>query len=494
MDERQVQSSDSFNSKKLSGTIHRCSLSLLGMDATNDYEEPLISVFREDFSLSGLCRSEDRQQSIGNCIEDILQRDNFYVDENVGPVIWDFAGQAVYRDMHPVFISPEAVYLLVSDLSEDLFSIEDRGSTSQATSMERQAESNFDYLMRWMNHFHSLRLADTAKTPVILVGTHADKVGDPQKPLNRRRALLSNIISDDFFVDNTCSGQIQEDVNVVKLRQKIMSLASRSNIPLHWLQVEKVLQCLASERYKYLTLDEYKAVVKRVCHSEVDEDSDDLLHFLCARGAVLLSKELDGLVFLDPQWLIRLICQIVSFVSGLKEPISGSKTLTNCGILSEVSVNFVCQELKLSVRSLLYIARKVGLLCNFRVTGENAVFLVPSVLLKHSPGKETKELIGTDTVAPVYITFNSGYVPLGLFSRFVVKFCQWASQMHSASPPKLFANKAQFIIGRKKTFCLTFAVFKSVIMIHVLPEGKSTKSEVAFICSVVYRLVVHSFN
>lgn len=464
------------------------------MDATNYYKEPPSPFSREDF-LSGLYRSEDRQQTIANHIEHILQRDNFYVDENVGPVIWDFAGQAIYREMHPVFMSPDAVYVLVSDLSKDLFSIEDRGSTSQATSMERQAESNFDHLMRWMNHVRSLRLAGTAKTRVILVGTHADKVDDPQKPLNamlncfRHGALLSNIISDNFVVDNTCTGQIQEDVNVVKLRQKIMSLASRSNIPLHWLQVEKVLQCLASERYKYLTLDEYKAVVKRVCHSEVGEDSDELLHFLCARGSVLLSNAFDSLVFLDPQWLIRLICQILSFVSGWKEPISGNKTLTNCGILSEVSVNFVCQELKLSVRSLLYIARKVGLLCNFRVTGENAVFLVPSVLLRHSPGKETEELIDTDIVVPVYITFNTGFVPVGLFSRFVVKFCQWASHCSSAKPPKLSANKAQFFIRKKNGFCLTLAVFKTAIMIHVLPEGKQDFFEVVDICEEVCRLV-----
>ena len=484
----------------MAGIILRCSLSLLGMDATNDYEEPPSPFSREDFFLRGLCRSEDQQRSIGNLIEHILQRDNFYVDENVGPVIWDFGGQAIYREVHPVFMSRDAVYVLVSDLSKDLFSTEDTRSTSQATSMERHAESNFDHLMRWMDLIYSLSKTGTAQTPVILVGTHADKVGDPQKPLNAmlncigRKALLSNIICDKFFVDNTCTEQIQEDVNVVKLRQKIMSLASRPNIPLQWLQVEKVLQCLASERYKYLTLEEYKAVVKRVCHSDVDEDSDKLLRFLCARGAVFLSKEIDGLVFLDPQWLIRLICQIQSCVSGWEEPISGSKTLTNCGILSEVSVNLVCQELNLSVRSLLYIVRQVGLVCNFRVTGENAVFLVPSVLLRHSPGKETEELIGTDTVAPVYITFNSGYVPLGLFSRFVLKFCQWALQMHSASPPKLFANIAQFFIGRKNEFCLTFAVFKSVIMIHVLPEGEQAKSEVASMCSLVYRLVVHSFN
>lgn len=484
----------------MSGIIHRCSLSLLGMDATNYYEEPPSPFSREDFFLSGLCRSEDQQQSIGNLVEHILQRDNFYVDEIVGPVIWDFAGQAVYREVHPVFMSHDAVYLLVSDLSKDLFSIEDIGSTSQATSMEFQAESNFDHLMRWMDLIYSLRSTCTAQTPVILVGTHADKVGDPQKPLNAMlncfgsKALLLNIISDKFFVDNTCTGQIQEDVNVVKLRQKIMSLASRPNIPLQWLQVEKVLQCLANEGYKYLTLKEYKAVVKRVCHSDVDEDSDNLLHFLCDRGAVLLLHTFDGLVVLDPKWLIRLICQIQSCVSGWEEPISGSKPLTSCGILSKASVNFVCQELNLSVRSLLYIARQVGLVCNFHVTGENAVFLVPSVLLRHSPGKETKELIGTDTVAPVYITFNSGYVPSGLFSRFVVKFCHWASQMHSISPPRLFANMAQFFFGRQNQFCLTFAVFKSVIMIHVLPENKQAKSEVTFICSLVFRLVVHSFN
>lgn len=226
-------------------------------------------------------------------------------------VLCEFSSLALDHELPPNFMPGEAIYVLVSDLSN-------------AASME----SNLDHLVRWMNLISSSKdtCTETISSPghpqVILVGTHADKVvGDPLKPLNvildrfRGEGFLPHIVDEMFIVDNTCVGQTQEDVNISRLRQTIISLAptlllKKQEIPLQWLKVEKVLHCLAIERFKCLTLKQFKRLVKRICHFELEEDSDELLHFLCDCDTVqyfTTQFESDDLVSLDPQWSIYLL-------------------------------------------------------------------------------------------------------------------------------------------------------------------------------------------
>ncbi|KAJ7369730.1 hypothetical protein OS493_036761 [Desmophyllum pertusum] len=44
-------------------------------------------------------------------------------DDGIWPVIWDFAGQAIFRAIHPIFVSREAIYVLVIDLTKELSAI-----------------------------------------------------------------------------------------------------------------------------------------------------------------------------------------------------------------------------------------------------------------------------------------------------------------------------------------------------------------------------------
>lgn len=49
-----------------------------------------------------------------------LHRKETDIPDGIWPVIWDFAGQALFRAIHPIFMSSEAVYVLVWDLTRDL--------------------------------------------------------------------------------------------------------------------------------------------------------------------------------------------------------------------------------------------------------------------------------------------------------------------------------------------------------------------------------------
>ena len=460
-------------------------------------------------------------QEIISLVEGILLQDHqSTVMDEIWPVIWDFAGQSLYHAIHPIFMSREAVYLLVSDLSKDLFQRADSHvkQSDQPVDMSNRGESSLDHLMRWMDLVHSFQdhssveASGIAQPPVILVGTHADKVvGDPWDVMNdilnsfEGKAFSSHIVEEKFVVDNTRAGQPfqHEDQNVHRLRKKILSVAStlphtKREIPLQWLRVEKVLHRLASSGVKHITKTEFKAIANKICQFEVEEDSEELLHFLCDCGAVLYFNEADhsnSLVILDPQWLINVFCQIITAVSSKKEPMqirAHRRTLAKDGILSQELFNYACQNLglELSQDSLLSIMEKANLICRWVVEKGKVVYLVPSMLTA-KPDEEISELIGQGSVGPIYIKFHTGYVPYGLFSRFLVLFGQYASQELSARPPKLFANAARFFIGKKNNYNLTFACFKSVITIHLVQEGKAENgNETVVICEQICRYVL----
>ena len=466
----------------------------------------------------------DLPQEIISLVEGILLQDNqtTVVDE-IWPVIWDFAGQSLYHAIHPIFMSREAVYLLVSDLSKDLFQRPDTRAKLSEQSPQRgmeisnRGDSSLDHLMKWMDLVHSfqdpssLDAAGTAQPPVILVGTHADRVvGDPWQVVNvilnsfEGKAFSSHIVDDKFVVDNTRAGQPfqHEDQNVQRLRKKILSVAAtlphtKREIPLQWLRVEKVLHRLASSGVKHITKTEFKAISNRICQFEFVEDSEELLHFLCDCGAVLYFNEADNsssLVFLDPQWLINVFCQIITVVPSKKEPVrirEHRRTLAKDGILSQELINYASQNLslKLSQDSLLSIMEKSNLICRWDVEKDKVLFLVPSMMTA-KPEEEISGLIGQGSIGPIYIQFHTGYVPYGLFSRFLVLFGQYASHDLSTRPPKLSANAARFFICKRNNYNLTFACFKSVITIHLVHEGKSEDGrETVTICQQVCRLV-----
>ena len=46
---------------------------------------------------------------------------NFLQNETGSITFWDFAGQTVFQTTHQAFMSPKAVYLLVTDASRPMF-------------------------------------------------------------------------------------------------------------------------------------------------------------------------------------------------------------------------------------------------------------------------------------------------------------------------------------------------------------------------------------
>lgn len=476
------------------------------------------------------------------------RRDEFAtISDGVWPVIWDLAGQAVYRAIHPIFMSPEAVYVLVFDLTKDLCAtaqckVKSDGHEEVEIPAPDSSDTNLDHIMRWMDLVHSLRHSENGDTlpPVVLVGTHADctdgdKLDILKKFLSRNARVFSEHVVQTLTVDNTRAGQhpCQEDPQIVRLRQEILTVAdtlphTKIEVPLKWLEVENKVFDLCKQGEKYTTRQRFKMEVVcsevdgtsgsycydydsdvvdecndrdvaaaddddddiDVCDGDddldddgdnvidadeeiedVDDDFEHLLNFLHDRGTIVYHERPcnpDGLVVLDPQWLIDVLCKIITVKQQDRENLhvlSLRQDLQDKGILHSDLLDHACKNLDLSdiKDSLLFIMKRFNLLCECRDNFKKPIYLVPCMLTT----KPVDDLMGpvVKGYAPVYITFDTSYVPAGLFSRLLVLFGNWATSRTSCEQQQLFANSARFFVG--KVTCLGFACYKTVIKIHI---------------------------
>ncbi|KAJ7333156.1 hypothetical protein OS493_018332 [Desmophyllum pertusum] len=276
-------------------------------------------------------------QQIIPLLEEQLKSEKAIADEGIWPVIWDFAGQAVYRAIHPIFMSPDAVYVLVLDLTKKLFEtahchVKQPDRNEEKVAGPDSEDTNLDHIMRWMDLVHSLKQSDSLSTslckslpPVILVGTHVDELDGnaPEEKSSMWNKLspafsegFRDHITNNFEIDNTKAGNSnnQEDSQVVDLRQHIIALANelphiKKKIPLSWLRVEKEIDKKSSQGENYVAKHIFKdQIAKQFCQLNREGDFEELLRFLHARGTIVYhgcTNDEDSLVVMNPQWLVK---------------------------------------------------------------------------------------------------------------------------------------------------------------------------------------------
>ncbi|CAG2252371.1 unnamed protein product [Mytilus edulis] len=148
---------------------------------------------------------------------------------------WDFAGQREFYATHQTFLSSNAVYLLVVDISKDFT------NKTYNNMIEKEFDSIGEYIDFWLDNIHcySRDDANTSKhhnennllnPPVIIVGTGIDKFSEVEKKKNDFEHNLSKILSNHakrrhlrnpHYVSNTLPS---EDKHELKVCEKIFLL------------------------------------------------------------------------------------------------------------------------------------------------------------------------------------------------------------------------------------------------------------------------------
>ena len=285
-------------------------------------KEPNITVPKELTPLVTEClRNQDTSSDESNTSETVID-------------IWDFAGQHLYYATHPLFFSHRAVYLLVHDMSRNLYNLAEPSFKLGGHSVplkNTSNETNLDVILSWLVSLHSIRqptmdqnFVETCKSklrclppPVLVVGTHADQVSSRQMEEVESQIISSlkgktyqEHVLGFYKVDNTQSSD-SPGIKAIQARvQEILSsgLNSTSDFPVKWFKFEKTLKNLADEKL-YLTLDEIRDLARRECFIEDDKQLETMLNYYHDLGLIVRFKDT---VVLDSQWLINIFKKLIT--------------------------------------------------------------------------------------------------------------------------------------------------------------------------------------
>ena len=370
--------------------------------------------------------------------------------------------------------------------------------------LQGRFSEDLDYLDFWMSSIHSLASPhvlssqETApnachvlprRLPSVFLpfgGSNARDLAPKMYGTLPRKRYGEHLYKDIFVVDNTKSGGEEECVEVRRLREEVPAVAkelelTKEEIPVTWLRYESKLR---KKRDKWLTLEEAKWVAFEDCEIQKDDEFSALLTFLHDKGIVIHfsgSPELERVAILDPQWLVDVLKNVIT-VRRFKHTEHPVKDLwiqlEETGILDEKLIDHAWRDLldnQENHKSLIAVMERLSLISPWPSSKDSKQYLVPSMLMS-PPTDDVLQLLDSVNVPSLFVTFASGRVPPGLFSRLILHFLQWCGEeWKSKVSPELFHNFSMFHILPDQGISVIFWCHSTAIEVAVYSGGNDEK-------------------
>ncbi|XP_019862338.1 PREDICTED: uncharacterized protein LOC109590941, partial [Amphimedon queenslandica] len=430
-------------------------------------------------------KSSAKPSDLDAKIKSLLKRARTYkaTESHVQPFlhIWDCGGQPVFLEILPAFLTPRTMFLLLFDASKDF---RERWQSRQNTPDgevlfgEVVNESTSNLMAKWMSTIHSYlmkhskddsrrsyfmvehNIDDTSSPSLYCVGTRGDKLNEERKEEIKKQIQslyqkkeFSDLIKDVLIVDNTTSGRGEdEDPSITELRGAIDDFINNLVVktPVNWFLFRKVLQEL---KQNIISVSDAIAIGE-ACHIPA-RDVPVVLKFYHELGVLLFYPKIKSLtkkVILSPKWFVDTIGKVFPLEKGWR---GGKKwyLLRNKGIL----VQSLYQELWQS--SGIDPEEIIELLVHFRLAAPvqtedydstSKQYFLPAVLQGYT-GDPNEVRLGYELRAsPVHITFSTGYVPPGFFTRLATTVATNASvklNIDDDTAAPVYRNRVCFSYG-----------------------------------------------
>ena len=358
---------------------------------------------------------------------------------------WDCGGQPSFLEILPAFLTSRTLFLLIFDAEKDLNTNWQSVVHIEGRRIDREEVkvTTLDYMLNWMSNIHSHLMTydedgGVCEYPrMYCIGTHGDHLTEEKKSEVKselkehlKGKAYSKLVEDIKIVDNTSSGQGRaEDPSLGDLRKAVIDFTEDKLIlqtPLSWVLFRKVLQVLSKE-YNVISLD--MAHIIGDASKIFKEDIPHVLTFYHGLGVLLFYPQLDGLkdkVIINPKYFVDALGKVLPLcISDGGRYSEEWKLFHEFGILVQPLYVEVWKEFK-DLKPEFFIE----VLVHFRLAVEVETakcdpffkqYFMPLVLASASNDDITSMTSCTDSfqAAPLHITFSSGYVPPGFFTRFV---------------------------------------------------------------------------
>ncbi|GFN74887.1 leucine-rich repeat serine/threonine-protein kinase 1, partial [Plakobranchus ocellatus] len=211
--------------------------------------------------------------------------------------VWDFAGQTVYYNTHQFFLSNRAVYLLLWNIRLGF------------------EHAGLDF---WLSSV----ACHAPKAPILVVGTHCDKVEKGKLPMEELKRRFPQIVGFHFVSSYSGEGIPQLTVQLVEsaLSQKYMG----EKIPEAWLSLEKHLDSMRRQE----ALLPYSKIEDEAGSAGIFDSTElvQAVQFLHDLGSLQFFNTtfLRSHVVIVPQWIVDVMACIVTVHEG---PIKDGKLL-----------------------------------------------------------------------------------------------------------------------------------------------------------------------
>ena len=380
-----------------------------------------------------------------------IAKENPYAEapeEEVLINIWDCGGQPIFLDILPAFLTQRTMFLLFYDARRSLTDLCVIRSFHCGKIIDEQKHkaTTLELMLEWMASIHAM-LGSTAseetvpKFPrIIPVGTHGD---DPRVKGKKKEIIhqlnseckgkgFVHLLKEGVIVDNTTAGLGEsEDPDFGYIRRETFEFAGKDlsvHTPIAWVLFRRVFKKVTMESGSPIVFYEIVKNIAEECGipSTAISSAIKFYHDLAVFFHYSEVPSLCKYVIADPQWLISQFAKILAlecFEEFHNELLW--KPLRKKGVLVQPLYEEVWKDSELPSQSL------VDLLVHFLLAAPiNEVkitnlpgneYFVSLVLPAHTAAdsQADSQPAVTKQAAPIYLLFNTYYVPPGFFSRLV---------------------------------------------------------------------------
>ena len=386
--------------------------------------------------------------------------------------IWDCGGQFVFREILPAFLAQKVAYLLIYDASKNLEEVYEENGNYHGC----YAEGNtFHHMQKWMAaiHAHSTLLLPSASLypRMLVIGTHGDalKTGEGSYELAKEKIVskikshfkgkrFADLVLAHFIVDNTTGGKgSNEDPSFEMIRCQVEEYAKQSltiSTPISWVLFRRVFQATITEAG--ISIVSMSVAKEIAAECKIDEDTlSQVLVFYHQVGLLLHYASvpiLDEVVIADPQWLVNSLSLLFTLRSSEHEELASLWALLHeKGVLEKALYESIWSDCGIDPQGLLNLLEYFLLAAPIKPAVKqqfsDCAYFVPSLLSSWASEEEGSNLEeAVQTAAPLFLVFNSEYVPPGFFIRLAASFSS-VDGVEIIFDSGVYRNRITFSIG-----------------------------------------------